>query len=223
MATTSSGIVWSSSPSSSFHTTSAYQLQSSNRSSAGESAGSVGGYAVVSSSPLSSFSSFSSSMRAVSSKTDASLIDNSSSETDAAFSSSFYSTSAYRLQSVRGVSGNIAVNRSSGVNATAQVNANADFVPQADLAYMTQATPRDMSMAQVNNFFAMADDMYAQYLSADAGQSKMYASSRRPDDGPSIGELTPVGDAVLPLLACVAAYAVYKIRRVINLKKARTL
>ncbi|MGN1247069.1 MAG: hypothetical protein ACI4UO_00615 [Paludibacteraceae bacterium] len=217
MATTSSGIVWSSSPSSSFHTTSAYQLQSSNRSSAGESAGSVGGYAVVSSSPLSSFSSFSSSMRAVSSKTDALLIDNSSSETDAAFSSSFYSTSAYRLQSVRGVSGNIAVNRSSGVNA------NADFVPQADLAYMTQATPRDMSMAQVNNFFAMADDMYAQYLSADAGQSKMYASSRRPDDGPSIGELTPVGDAVLPLLACVAAYAVYKIRRVINLKKARTL
>ncbi|MGN0235681.1 MAG: hypothetical protein ACI4BD_05145 [Paludibacteraceae bacterium] len=159
-----------------------------------------------------------------------SAADRRSSQGNAAAESSFYSTSVYRLQSVSGVSGNAAVNPFAGANAAAMQSAYAvmaaqeemAYMAQADLAYMSQATPRDMSMAQVNRFYATADDVYEQYLAADGGQSKMYAS-RRPNDGPSIGELTPVGDAVLPLLACVAAYAVYKIRRVISLKKVGTL
>ena len=119
------------------------------------------------------------------------------------FSSSFYSTSAYVLQSARDMSGNVVLGAPS----------------QADLAYV----PQNMGMAQVNRYYEMADDIYEQYLSADAGQSKMYARGSRPNDGPTLGELTPVGDAVLPLLACVVVYAEFKIRRIINLKKAKTL
>ena len=69
----------------------------------------------------------------------------------------------------------------------------------------------------------MPDDIYERYVAADAGQSKVYARGSRPNDGPTLGELTPVGDAVLPLLACVVVYAAFKIRKMINLKKAKNL
>ncbi|MGM9826525.1 MAG: hypothetical protein ACI3Z8_08860 [Paludibacteraceae bacterium] len=135
----------------------------------------------------------------------------SSSPSSSSFSSSFYSTSAYVLQSARSMSGSVVVGTPAGANSMAVQATYTDFAPQ------------NTGMAQVNRFYAMADDMYEQYLSADAGQSKMYARGSRPDDGPTLGELTPVGDAVLPLLACVIAYAAFKIRRMINLKKAKTL
>ena len=174
-ATASSGLIWSSARTSSFGSTSAYSAPYQKRSfGVHETANGDWGYESVASSPVAT-----------------------------PFSSSFYSTSAYVLQSARDMSGNVVLGAPS----------------QADLAYV----PQNMGMAQVNRYYEMADDMYEQYLSADAGQSKMYARGSRPNDGPTLGELTPVGDAVLPLLACVVVYAAFKIRRMINLKKAKTL
>ena len=174
-ATASSGLIWSSARTSSFGSTSAYSAPYQERSfGVYETANSDWGYESVASSAVAK-----------------------------PFSSSFYSTSAYVLQSARDMSGNVVLGAPS----------------QADLAYV----PQNMGMAQVNRYYEMADDIYEQYLSADAGQSKMYARGSRPNDGPTLGELTPVGDAVLPLLACVVVYAAFKIRRMINLKKAKNL
>lgn len=174
-ATATSDIVWSSSRSSSFYTTSAYSAALRERTFVvRETANSDWG------SEPQSFS-------------------------------SFYSTSAYVLQSARDVSGNVVVAAPTSANSMIAQATYADFVPQ------------NVGMAQVNRYYEMADDIYEQYLSADAGQSKMYARGSRPNDGPTLGELTPVGDAVLPLLACVVVYAAFKIRRIINLKKAKSL
>ncbi len=55
------------------------------------------------------------------------------------------------------------------------------------------------------------------FAGLDRGQNSIMMASARPTD-PSIGELAPMGDALLPLLFCAAAYAVYKVLRKINLR-----
>ena len=91
---------------------------------------------------------------------------------------------------------------------------------QSPLLATTTAPARSIDLANIINFYTTAEELMAEKLSWGEAQITTYG---RPDDGPSIGELTPVGDAVLPLVACVIAYAAYKIRRKITLKKARAL
>lgn len=55
------------------------------------------------------------------------------------------------------------------------------------------------------------------FAGLDRGSNSMMLASARPTD-PSIAELAPMGDALLPLLLCAAVYAVGKILRKINLR-----
>ena len=109
--------------------------------------------------------------------------------------------------------------RTAGSAAMAQTTAAAYAAQSPALAAST--TPaRSIDLANIINFYNTAEDIMAEKLSWGEAQITTYA---RPDDGPSIGELTPVGDALLPLLACLIAYAAYKIRRLKTFKKASAL
>ena len=134
--------------------------------------------------------------------------------------SPFRSTSAY----MSGVQGNgllamATPMQTAGFGAIAQTAAAA-YAAQSPLLATTTAPTRSIDLANIINFYTTAEELMAEKLSWGEAQITTYG---RPDDGPSIGELTPVGDAVLPLVACVIAYAAYKIRRKITLKKARAL
>ena len=134
--------------------------------------------------------------------------------------SPFRSTSAYMsCVSDNGMWAMVTAVRTAGSAAMAQTTAAAYAAQSPALAAST--TPaRSIDMANIINFYTTAEDIMAEKLSWGETQITTYG---RPDDGPSIGELTPVGDAVLPLMACVIAYAAYKIRRKITLKKAKAL
>ena len=130
--------------------------------------------------------------------------------------SPFRSTSAY----MSGVQGNgllamATPMQTAGIGTIVQTCA-----VQSPLLATTTAPARSIDLANIINFYTTAEELMAEKLSWGEAQITTYG---RPDDGPSIGELTPVGDAVLPLVACVIAYAAYKIRRKITLKKARAL
>ena len=134
--------------------------------------------------------------------------------------SPFRSTSAY----MSGMQGNgllamATPMQTAGFGAIAQTAAAA-YAAQSPLFAATTAPARSIDLANIINFYTTAEELMAEKLSWGEAQITTYG---RPDDGPSIGELTPVGDAVLPLVACVIAYAAYKIRRKITLKKARAL
>ena len=134
--------------------------------------------------------------------------------------SPFRSTSAY----MSGVQGNgllamATPMQTAGFGAIAQTAAAA-YAAQSPLWAATTAPARSIDLANIINFYTTAEELMAEKLSWGEAQITTYG---RPDDGPSIGELTPVGDAVLPLVACVIAYAAYKIRRKITLKKASAL
>ena len=134
--------------------------------------------------------------------------------------SPFRSTSAY----MSGMQGNgllamATPMQTAGFGAIAQTAAAA-YAAQSPFFAATTAPARSIDLANIINFYTTAEELMAEKLSWGEAQITTYG---RPDDGPSIGELTPVGDAVLPLVACVIAYAAYKIRRKITLKKARAL
>lgn len=134
--------------------------------------------------------------------------------------SPFRSTSAY----MSGVQGNgllamATPMQMAGFGAIAQTAAAA-CAAQSPLLAATTAPTRSIDLANIINFYTTAEELMAEKLSWGEAQITTYG---RPDDGPSIGELTPVGDAVLPLVACVIAYAACKIRRKITLKKASAL
>ena len=134
--------------------------------------------------------------------------------------SPFRSTSAYMsCVADNGMRAMATAVRTAGSAAMAQTTAAAYAAQSPALAAST--TPaRSIDMADVINFYTTAEDIMAEKLSWGEAQITTYA---RPDDGPSIGELTPVGDALLPLLACLIAYAAYKIRRLKTFKKASAL
>ena len=134
--------------------------------------------------------------------------------------SPFRSTSAYMsCVSDNGMRTMATAVRTAGSAAMAQTTAAAYAAQSPALAAST--TPaRSIDLANIINFYTTAEELMAEKLSWGEAQITTYG---RPDDGPSIGELTPVGDAVLPLVACVIAYAAYKIRKKITLKKARAL
>lgn len=134
--------------------------------------------------------------------------------------SPFRSTSAY----MSGMQGNgllamATPMQTAGFGAIAQTAAAA-YAAQSPLFAATTAPARSIDLANIINFYTTAEELMAEKLSWGEAQITTYG---RPDDGPSIGELTPVGDAVLPLVACVIAYAACKIRRKITLKKASAL
>lgn len=78
--------------------------------------------------------------------------------------------------------------------------------------------PEEMGIVDVINFYTLAEELFGEKIAWGDTQASGY---RRPNN--PIGELTPVGDAILPLMACVIVYAIYKIRRKINLRKARNV
>ncbi len=63
-------------------------------------------------------------------------------------------------------------------------------------------------------YFRSADDFLQQstgyYTTTDA--SSVLLKSSRPTD-PAIGELAPIGDVLLPMLLCLCAYTVCKMRK----------
>ena len=134
--------------------------------------------------------------------------------------SPFRSTSAYMsCVSDNGMRAMATAVRAAGSAAMAQTTAAAYAAQSPALAAST--TPaRSIDLANIINFYTTAEDIMAEKLSWGEAQITSYS---RPDDGPSIGELTPVGDALLPLLACLIAYAAYKIRRQKTFKKASAL
>lgn len=136
----------------------------------------------------------------------------------------FYSTSAYMLQSARRASGNgvVAVGVIMQAGKSDRVNQAfaANYLPEGSASTMLPMLSRDVGMADVINFYTLAEELFGEKIAWGDTQISGY---KRPNDGSSIGELTPVGDAILPFMACVITYAIYKIRRKINLKKARTL
>ena len=130
--------------------------------------------------------------------------------------SPFRSTSAY----MSGVQGNGLLAMATPMQIAGIGTIVQTYAVQSPLLAATAAPARSIDLANIINFYTTAEELMAEKLSWGEAQITTYG---RPDDGPSIGELTPVGDAVLPLVACVIAYAAYKIRRKITLKKARAL
>ena len=130
--------------------------------------------------------------------------------------SPFRSTSAY----MSGMQGNGLLAMATPMQTAGIGTIVQTYAVQSPLLAATAAPARSIDLANIINFYTTAEDIMAEKLSWGEAQITTYG---RPDDGPSIGELTPVGDAVLPLMACVIAYAAYKIRRKITLKKARAL
>lgn len=130
--------------------------------------------------------------------------------------SPFRSTSAY----MSGVQGNGLLAMATPMQTVGIGTIVQTYAVQSPLLATTTAPARSIDLANIINFYTTAEELMAEKLSWGEAQITTYG---RPDDGPSIGELTPVGDAVLPLVACVIAYAAYKIRKKITLKKARAL
>ena len=130
--------------------------------------------------------------------------------------SPFRSTSAY----MSGMQGNGLLAMATPMQTAGIGTIVQTYAVQSPLLATTTAPARSIDLANIINFYTTAEELMAEKLSWGEAQITTYG---RPDDGPSIGELTPVGDAVLPLVACVIAYAAYKIRRKITLKKARAL
>ena len=130
--------------------------------------------------------------------------------------SPFRSTSAY----MSGVQGNGLLAMATPMQTAGIGTIVQTYAVQSPLLATTTAPARSIDLANIINFYTTAEELMAEKLSWGEAQITTYG---RPDDGPSIGELTPVGDAVLPLVACVIAYAAYKIRKKITLKKARAL
>ena len=130
--------------------------------------------------------------------------------------SPFRSTSAY----MSGVQGNGLLAMATPMQIAGIGTIVQTYAVQSPLLAATAAPARSIDLANIINFYTTAEELMAEKLSWGEAQITTYG---RPDDGPSIGELTPVGDAVLPLVACVIAYAAYKIRRKITLKKASAL
>ena len=130
--------------------------------------------------------------------------------------SPFRSTSAY----MSGMQGNGLLAMATPMQTAGIGTIVQTYAVQSPLLAATAAPARSIDLANIINFYTTAEDIMAEKLSWGEAQITTYG---RPDDGPSIGELTPVGDAVLPLMACVIAYAAYKIRRKITLKKASAL
>lgn len=130
--------------------------------------------------------------------------------------SPFRSTSAY----MSGVQGNGLLAMATPMQTAGIGTIVQTYAAQSPLFAATTAPARSIDLANIINFYTTAEELMAEKLSWGEAQITTYG---RPDDGPSIGELTPVGDAVLPLVACVIAYAACKIRKKITLKKARAL
>ena len=132
--------------------------------------------------------------------------------------SPFRSTSAYMsCVSDNGMRAMATAVRTAGSAAMAQTTAAAYAAQSPALAAST--TPaRSIDMADVINFYTLAEELFGEKIAWGDTQASGY---RRPDN--PIGELTPVGDAILPLMACVIVYAVYKILRKINLRKANNV
>lgn len=130
--------------------------------------------------------------------------------------SPFRSTSAY----MSGMQGNGLLAMATPMQTAGIGTIVQTYAAQSPLLAATTAPARSIDLANIINFYTTAEELMAEKLSWGEAQITTYG---RPDDGPSIGELTPVGDAVLPLVACVIAYAAYKIRRKITLKKASAL
>ena len=130
--------------------------------------------------------------------------------------SPFRSTSAY----MSGMQGNGLLAMATPMQTAGIGTIVQTYAAQSPLLAATTAPARSIDLANIINFYTTAEELMAEKLSWGEAQITTYG---RPDDGPSIGELTPVGDAVLPLVACVIAYAAYKIRKKITLKKARAL
>ena len=130
--------------------------------------------------------------------------------------SPFRSTSAY----MSGMQGNGLLAMATPMQTAGIGTIVQTYAAQSPLLAATTAPARSIDLANIINFYTTAEELMAEKLSWGEAQITTYG---RPDDGPSIGELTPVGDAVLPLVACVIAYAACKIRRKITLKKASAL
>lgn len=132
--------------------------------------------------------------------------------------SPFRSTSAYMsCVSDNGMRAMAIAVRTAGSAAMAQTTAAAYAAQSPALAAST--TPaRSIDMADVINFYTLAEELFGEKIAWGDTQASGY---RRPDN--PIGELTPVGDAILPLMACVIVYAVYKILRKMNLRKANNV
>lgn len=132
--------------------------------------------------------------------------------------SPFRSTSAYMsCVSDNGMRAMATAVRTAGSAAMAQTTAAAYAAQSPALAAST--TPaRSIDMADVINFYTLAEELFGEKIAWGDTQASGY---RRPDN--PIGELTPVGDAILPLMACVIVYAVYKILRKMNLRKANNV
>ena len=134
----------------------------------------------------------------------------------------FYSTSAYVSPSACRASGDgvvaVGLVRQAGKSDAMNQVAAANYLPESSASTTIPMFQRDVVMADVINFYTLAEELFGEKIAWGDTQASGY---RRPDN--PIGELTPVGDAILPLMACVIVYAVYKILRKINLRKANNV
>ena len=134
----------------------------------------------------------------------------------------FYSTSAYVSPSACRASGDgvvaVGLVRQAGKSDAMNQVAAANYLPESSASTTSPMFQRDGVMADVINFYTLAEELFGEKIAWGDTQASGY---RRPDN--PIGELTPVGDAILPLMACVIVYAVYKILRKINLRKANNV
>ena len=132
--------------------------------------------------------------------------------------SPFRSTSAYMsCVSDNGMRAMATAVRTAGSAAMAQTTAAA-YAAQSPALVASTTPARSIDMADVINFYTLAEELFGEKIAWGDTQASGY---RRPDN--PIGELTPVGDAILPLMACVIVYAVYKILRKMNLRKANNV
>ena len=134
----------------------------------------------------------------------------------------FYSTSAYVSPSACRASGDgvvaVGLVRQAGKSDAMNQVAAANYLPESSASTTIPMFQRDVAMADVINFYTLAEELFGEKIAWGDMQASGY---RRPNN--PIGELTPVGDALLPLLACMIAYAAYKIRRLKTFKKASAL
>lgn len=61
-------------------------------------------------------------------------------------------------------------------------------------------------------------EAYQPYSASVPASAVALAANGRPDK-PPVGGMTPVGDALLPLMACVLVYGAWRLRRVLHLLK----
>ena len=132
--------------------------------------------------------------------------------------SPFRSTSAYMsCVSDNGMRAMATAVRTAGSAAMAQTTAAA-YAAQGPALAASTTPARSIDMADVINFYTLAEELFGEKIAWGDMQASSYQRPNNP-----IGELTPVGDAILPLMACVIVYAVYKILRKINLRKANNV